>query len=115
MNIRRWLTSKPITFFTSTIVGVSSVTASVVMFYMNQRTEISKAQHELQIQEVSQEHSRKYEKVAKDYEDVVRQLNSRLATIERRLGTTSDTFDVTRLLVTPKDAAKWLAHAQFFP
>jgi hypothetical protein len=57
----------------------------------------------------------KYEKVAKDYEDVVRQLNSRLATIERRLGSTTDSFDVTRLLVTPKDAAKWLGHAQYFP
>jgi hypothetical protein len=115
MELRRWLTSKPLTFFTSAMVGCTSVTVSVVMFFMNQRAEITNAQHELRVQEVSQEHMQKYEKVAKDYEDVVRQLNSRLATIERRLGTTSDTFDVTRLLVTPKDAAKWLGHAQYFP
>jgi hypothetical protein len=103
MSFRESIENYPLVYLISCVVAAISVVTGAVTYYTNQKLEISESKNLLKIEKIEQKHAQE-----------ISSIQERLASIERRMGDTTDFFDVTRILIPPEKIRGALPNATWF-
>lgn len=98
-------------FVLPSVITTISVTTGVVMFFMNQKIDLRTEKHSLEIEQIQTDHQRQAHK----YEDEIDRLKRRVSSVERTIGSSSNSLDVRQLMVHPRQASQRLASSEMFP
>jgi hypothetical protein len=88
-NWREWLESRPLVVLVGAAIAVSSTTLGVAKYFFDQEKNISEKSHSAELQQVKMDHEAK-----------IKELQGRLLSIERHIGTET-IWDVSKVLVSP--------------
>jgi hypothetical protein len=103
MSFRESIENYPLVYLISCVVAAISVVAGAVTYYTNQKLEISESKNLLKIEKIEQKHAQE-----------ISSIQQRLASIERRMGDTTDFFDVTRIMIPKEKIRGALPNATLF-
>jgi hypothetical protein len=91
MGLKQFIDSSPLVALVGVAVAVGSATAAVTGFFAGQRAEVERTEFKIE-----------KDRIDVDTKGQIASLQTRLASIERRVGSEDRSFfDVTRLIVTP--------------
>ena len=91
-NWREWLESRPLVVLVGAAVAVASTTATVVTYFFKQEENLAEQSHAAELQQVKTDHAAK-----------IRDLEGRLLSIERHIGTET-IWDVSAVLISQRQA-----------